>query len=219
VNKPSLNICSLEDPVECFLENVVQGQISDETGQTYAEYVDYILEQHPNVVLIDKVFDAGMIQDLFHISYGSLVLSSMTAVDTASALVKLLLMSNPQTVVDRVRCITSQRLVRRICEACREKVSLSEAHREKLGLQPEDECYAGKGCERCGGTGFQGFVPLFEIIPMTRDMKQSLIQSPSVQTLRTLMLEKGIVSLRDAGMKKVKQGLATVQDVLKATML
>ncbi len=218
--RPHLNILSIEDPIECDVgDDIIQGQISPETGQTYAQYIHYVLDQCPDVVMIDKVFDAGMFREFFHISSGSLVLSSLTAVDTASAAIKLVLMGNSLLVADHVTCITSQRLVGKICEACKENVSLAEAYREKLGLLPEDECYAGKGCEKCGGTGYEGLIPIFEVMPVTHDIQQAIMDSCSVKELRNLMAEQDILSLRDDGMRKVKQGLLTVQDVLKATML
>jgi len=220
VDAPHLNVLSVEDPIECDIgEDIIQGQVSPETGQTYAQYVHYILDQCPDVVMFDKVFDAGMIRNFFHISSGSLLLSSLAAVDSASAAIKLVLMSDRRLVADHVTCITSQRLVKKICEACKEKVSLAEAYREKLGLLPEDGCYVGKGCEKCGGTGYAGLIPIFEVMPVTHDIKRAIMESCTVKELRDLMANEDIWSLRDDGMRKVKQGLATVQDVLKATML
>jgi type IV pilus assembly protein PilB len=219
LNEPHLNILSVEDPIECDIEGVMQGQISQEREETYSQYLQYVRAQRPDVIMVDKVFDTKILQELLDLSARALVLSSMTAVDTATAVLKLVLMSEPRLVVDRVACITSQRLVKKICESCREQVPLAETYREKLGLLPEDKCYAGKGCDRCDNLGYTGFLPIFEAMPFTADIKQAVIEGRDVRELRNLLADKGIFSLRDDGMRKVKQGLTTVQEVLKATML
>jgi len=219
VNKPHLNVLSVEDPIECVIEGVTQGQIHEEAGYTYAQYVQYALKQRPDVVMVDKMFDAQMVQKLLFFSSGSLVLTSLSAVDTASAAMKLVLMSSPKLVVEHVNCITSQRLVRKICTACKEEVPLPEAHREKLGLSPEDHCYSGKGCEQCGHTGYRGLTSILEVILFTENIKQAIMESGTANDLRNVSASNNVLSLRDDGMRKVKQGITTVQEVLKATML
>jgi type IV pilus assembly protein PilB len=98
-------------------------------------------------------------------------------------------------------------------------VSLTEAYREKLGLSTEEECYAGTGCEQCGQTGYRGFTPIFEVMPFEPDIQQAVIEARTLKDLRNRLMENKIFSLRDDGMRKVKQGVTTVQEVLKATML
>jgi type IV pilus assembly protein PilB len=219
VNKPHLNVISVEDPIECVVEGVTQGQVDEESGHTYEQYLQYVFSQRPDVVMLDKMFDAQMAQKLLLFSSGSLVLSSLSAEDTASAATKLIFISNPKLVVDHVNCITSQRLVRKICESCKEEVALSEAHREKLGLSAEDRCYSGKGCDQCGHTGYKGFTSIFEVMPFTEDVKRTIMGSGTAHDLRNISVSNSVLSLRDDGMRKVKQGITTVQEVLKATML
>ena len=219
VNKPHLNVLSVEDPIECVIEGVTQGQVDEESGHTYEQYLRYVFSQRPDIVMLDKMFDAQMTQKLLLFSSGSLVLSSLSAEDTASAATKLIFISNPKLVVDHVNCITSQRLVRKICESCKEEVALSEAHREKLGLSAEDRCYSGKGCDQCGHTGYKGFTSIFEVMPFTEGIKRTIIGSGTANDLRNISASNNVLSLRDDGMRKVKQGITTVQEVLKATML
>ncbi len=219
VNKSRMNILSIEDPIECTIEEVTQGQIDEEAGHSYEQYVRYAFKQRPDVIMIDKMFDVKIVQELLLLSSGSLVLSSLSAVDAASAAMKLIFMSNPRLVVDRVNCITSQRLVRKICASCKEEVVLPEAHREKLGLSPEDHCYSGKGCEQCGNTGYKGLTSIFEVMLFTEDIKQTIMDSCTVNDLRNLNVSNNVLSLRDDGMRKIKQGVTTVQEVLKATIL
>jgi type IV pilus assembly protein PilB len=219
VNTPHMSVFSVEDPIECVIEGVTQGQVYEEAGHTYKQYIQYVSKQRPDVVMIDKMVDAKLLQEVFFLSSGSLILSSLSAIDTASAAMKLVLMSTPELVVDRVNCITAQRLVRKICDLCKEELVLSETHREKLGLLPEDHCYSGKGCEHCGHTGYKGLTSIFEVMLFTEDVKQMIIDSCTPNDLRELIASKNVLSLRDDGMRKVKQGLTTVQEVLKATML
>ena len=219
VSAPHKSIFSVEDPIECTLEGVTQGQIHEDDGHTYEQYLQYAAKQSPDVVMIDKIFDGTMVRDLLLLSAGALVLSSLASVDAASAAMKLVFMGDLRLVVDRVTCITSQRLVRRICERCKEEVTLADAYREKLGLAPEDHCYAGKGCEFCGYTGYKGIISLFEVMPLTEDVKKAITDWCPITDLRNLNASQHVLSLRDDGMRKVKQGVTTIQEVLKATIL
>ena len=219
VNAPHLNVVSIEAPVECRLDGVLQGQLMPQQNETYTQYLAYAQAQRPDVLMIDSIVGPDMAPRALSLSSGMLVVSSFLAVDTASAVMKLMCMSQPDVVAERLNCITSQRLVRRVCPVCKEKVPLAKAYREKLGLSSDDECYAGKGCEECEYTGYQGVLPLFEVMPFTDEMRRSVLESRHAKNLRHRLAEQGQISLREDGMRKVKQGLTTVQEVLKATML
>lgn len=219
VNAPHLSIISIEDPVECRLDGVLQGQLTHRQIDTYAQYLEYAYAQRPDVSLIDTITEPGIATRVLSLSSGMLVLTSLLAVDTASAVFKLIGMSHPDAVAERVNCFTSQRLVKKVCPACKENVPLAKAYREKLGLSSDDECYVGKGCKECEQTGYQGVLPLFEIMPFTAEIRQAVLESRHAKDLRHRLAEQGQLSLREDGMRKVKQGLTTVQEVLKATML
>jgi type II secretory ATPase GspE/PulE/Tfp pilus assembly ATPase PilB-like protein len=201
------------------LEGVAQGQVSPEAGHTYAEYLTALLVSQPDVAMIDTFFERETLADLFRLASSTLILSAMPALDTATAALKLMLLSSPQLVADHVTCITSQRLVKRICEACKDTIALADSYRQKLGLAADDVCYAGKGCEQCHYTGYAGLVPIFEILPCTEEIRQALLASSSAKKLRHVMAETGVSSLREDGMRRVKQGVTTVQEVLRATMV
>jgi len=219
MNASQRHILSIEDPVECHLDGIFQGQVAQHSTATYAQFIDYARAQRPDILLIDAISEPDMAKQVFSLASGMLVLSSLMAIDTASAVIKLVCLCTPDIVAEQVNCITTQRLVKKICPVCKEKISLAKAYREKLGLSPEDDCYAGKGCEHCEYTGYHGVVPLFEVMPFTSEMKQVVLESQHVKDLRYHFAEQGQVSLREDGMRKVKQGLTTVQEVLKATML
>ena len=220
VNEPNVNVVSIEDPVECRLKGVIQRQISPETGCTYAQHLHELAWQRPDVVMIGQIFDAETLNTLFMMaSSGIAILCGFHATDAASAAWKLRLMSQPQWIADRVNCIVSQRFVRQICESCKEQVPLAESYRGKLGLSPEDVCYAGKGCDECEQTGYKGMIPIFEVMPMHPEIQQAVLRVRMLKEFRDVMTANQIASLRDAGMKKVKQGRTTVQEVLRATMV
>ena len=219
MNASQRHILSIEDPVECHLDGVLQGQVAQHPAATYAQFMEYARAQRPDILLIDAITEPGMAKQVFSLASGMLVLSSLMAVDTASAVLKLLCLCTPDIVAEQVNCITTQRLVKKICPVCKEKIPLAKAYREKLGLSLDDDCYAGKGCEHCEHTGYQGVLPLFEVMAFTSEMKQAVLDSQHVKDLRHRLAEQGQISLREDGMRKVKQGLTTVQEVLKATML
>lgn len=219
LNKPELHLLSIENPIEATIAGVAQGQIREETGHTYARYLQYAFDQRPDVIMIDNMFDVMATQHLARLASGALVLSSFPAIDAASAAVKLVLMSSPEFVATHINCITSQRLVRQICDSCKEEVTLPAPHREKLGFAPKDRCYSGSGCDECGHTGYKGVVPIYEVMIFTEAVKHAILETADVHALRTLNANNNMVSLRDDGMRKIKQGITTVQEVLKATML
>jgi len=211
---------TIESPIYTALNGIIQGEASLEAGDGYDEYVRDLLAQKPPVAMLDQLFDREMTAAVMRLSASTLVLASIGAADTASALVKLRAFGEaPEFVANRVRCITSQRLVKKICDACKEQVELSDTHREKLGLQPNETCYAGKGCERCGQTGYNGITFLFEVFPFGDTLVSAMTGAASAREIRAMLAEEGIPSLRDDGMQKVKQGVTTIQEVLRATMI
>lgn len=223
--KPHLHMLSIESPVEMLIDGIIQGGVREDTGyaenstHTYEEYIHYAFHQRPDVLMIDRIASPDLFHKLAVFSSGSLVLSSLPALDTASAAVKLRLLTSPGFLGTYVTCITAQRLVRTICESCKEEVTLPVQHRKKLGFGPDDRCYAGKGCNRCDQTGYIGLTPIFEVMRLTEPLKQALMRSDSAADLRTLQADQHVASLRDDGMRKVKEGITTIQEVVKATML
>ncbi|MCP4397018.1 MAG: Flp pilus assembly complex ATPase component [bacterium] len=220
INRSERNILSIEAPVEYQLEGVSQGQTSGEAERSYEFFARTLLKQSPDVLMVDHIFDANMAELLLQLASGSLVLSSLIATDTAAAFMKLSALTTPELASERVRCFSAQRLLRTICGTCKEQVVLADAFREKLGLESQDECYVGKGCEQCGQSGYKGFVPIFEWLPLTETSRQILRESQTVQDCRNLLLQKNTIrSLRDSGMEKVRQGVTTVQEVIRTTIV
>jgi type IV pilus assembly protein PilB len=219
IQRSERQILSVEDPVEMGVAGVMQGQLGEDAEHTCAQYLQSALQQHSDVVLLPSLSEVIGLPSFLALVTSSLVISSLPAEDAASAASKLALLSSPEFVARHVKCITSQRLVKAVCEACKENVALPESHREKLGFAPQDLCYTGKGCEACEYTGYKGLTLIFEIMPMTDAMKQAIMSAGTVNELRTLNANNRMLSLRDDGMRKVKQGKTTIQEVLKATML
>ena len=220
IDRAERNILSIEDPVEYQLEGIFQGQPSGGSETAREQFVQRLLEQAPDVVMFDRVYDPQMAELLLQLASGTLVLSSLIATDSAAAFMKVSALTTPELVLERVRCLSAQRVVRKICEECKEQVVLADAYRAKLGLEPEDVCYVGKGCKQCGQSGYSGVVPLVEFLPLTESTRELLRETRTVQECRwQLIQEGGIRSLRDAGMERVRQGVTTVQEVIRTTIV
>ena len=220
LDRSDRNILTIEAPVEYEMEGIFQGQPSGEAGSSRELFALRLVEQAPDVVMLDHVFDSKIADLFLQLASGSLVLSSLTASDSASAFMKLSALTSPELVLERVRCFSAQRIVRKICDECKELVVLAEAYREKLGLEAQDECYVGKGCEQCGQSGYNGLIPIFEFLPLTEVAGQVLRESQTIQECRHQLLQNvGLRSLRDAGMEQVRQGVTTVQEVIRTTIV
>ena len=210
---------SVEFPIYAALSGAIQGETSLAAGDGYADYLRDLLAQKPPVAMVDQLFDREMASAVLHVAASAIVVTSISAADVASAIVRLRAFDAPEFVASRVRCVTSQRLVKKICDACKERVELSDAHREKLGLRHDETCYIGKGCDQCGQTGYNGSTFLLEVFPCGDALVSAMTGTASAREIRALLAEEGIPSLRDDGMQKVKQGVTTIQEVLRATMI
>ena len=210
---------SVEAPIYAALSGLIQGEASLAAGDGYAEYLRDLLAQKPPVAMIDQLFDREMASSALRLAASAVVVTSIGAADAASAIVKLRAFGAPEFAASRVRCVMSQRLVKKICDACKERVELSDAHREKLGLRHDETCYIGKGCDQCGQTGYNGSTFLLEVFPCGDALVSAMTGTASAREIRALLAEEGIPSLRDDGMQKVKQGVTTIQEVLRATMI
>lgn len=219
VNTPDIHVVALGEPIEYALDGIVQIQMEHEDGSSYKPHLAKMSQYRADVIMIDNVYDAATFALLSPLASRSLILSSFASVDTANAIMKLVAMSHPQVVADYVKCVTSQRLVKKICERCKNELVLAPSHREKLGLSSQDKCYIGKGCEQCGQTGYRGVCLLFEIMVVSDEMRNAIMDGALVKDLREIQSKEGMLILRDDGMRKVRQGVTTVQEILKATML
>jgi type IV pilus assembly protein PilB len=224
LNKPDVNITTIEDPVEYKMAGTNQIQVNEAGNTTFAKGLRAIVRQDPNVILVGEIRD----QETAEISVnaaltGHLLLSTFHANDAATAMPRLVDMGiEPFLLASTLEIIIAQRLVRQICNSCRYSVPAHEVLARlprKIDLtryfKPSDNLYAGKGCNVCNGSGYNGRSALFEIIEVTPEIQNLMLHSPSTQEIEALARAQGNKSMFDDGIDKVRQGTTTIDEVLR----
>jgi type IV pilus assembly protein PilB len=224
LNIPDTNIMTAEDPVEFNLAGINQVQIREGIGLTFAAALRAFLRQDPNIILVGEIRDFETAEIGIKAALtGHLVLSTLHTNDAPSTINRLINMGiEPFLVASSVNLICAQRLVRRVCRACAEPVSLPVQTLVKIGYDPETAASVtpmkGRGCEKCGHTGFKGRVGLYEVMNVDDEVKEQILLGASGLELRKKAIERGMVSLRQSGLRKVKDGFTTIEEVLRETV-
>jgi type IV pilus assembly protein PilB len=221
LNNPERNIVTVEDPVEYQLDMVNQIQVNSAIGMTFARALRSILRQDPDVIMIGEIRDNETARIAVQAALtGHMVLSTLHTNDAASSVTRLVNIGiDPYLIAASLNAAVAQRLVRRICSKCKESYSLPDRLRkyvERVGANP-NELMHGAGCEACRGSGYAGRVGIFEMLVVDDIFRGIINQDSSVANMRRAFLESGQASLFDDGMKKVKKGLTTVEEVLRVT--
>ena len=216
-----LNISTVEDPIEYHLPAANQVQVHERIGMTFSAALRSLLRQDPDVVMLGEIRDAETARIAVQASLtGHMVLSTLHTNDAPASITRLINIGvEPYLISAAVNAILAQRLVRKICQHCKTPFApTAEAaeYLEKQGL-PSGETYRGAGCEKCRKTGYSGRLGLYELLVMTDELRDLVTGNPDVTQLRRLCRERGLVTLRDDGVEKVKQGLTTVDEVLRVT--
>ena len=220
---PTKNINTVEDPVEYRLEGINQIQTKQEINLDFASCLRAILRQDPDIILIGEIRDKETVEIAIKASLtGHLVLSTFHTNDAPSAISRFVYMGiEPYLLASTLNLIVAQRLVRKICEHCKEPVTLSEKVVGRLKIDPGQNKNGhfshGKGCNRCGGTGYLGRLPIFEFFVIDNDARERIIAGDSEAQLRAMSRKKGYGGLLDSGVSKMLQGLTTAEEVLSAT--
>jgi len=221
LDKNKFNISTVEDPVEYHLDGITQTQTHEKIGMTFARALRALLRQDPDVIMVGEIRD----HETAHIAVqaaltGHLVLSTLHTNDAPSSITRLVNIGlEPFLVGAAINAVLAQRLVRRLCQHCREEIAPSEEMAEYLHMQGMDTrvMWAPKGCERCRSTGFSGRVGVYEMLTIDDQVRDIIARNPNVAEFRRMCMERGMVPLRQDGLKKVKAGLTTVQEVLRVT--
>ena len=220
---PTKNITTVEDPVEYRLAGINQIQIKSAIKLDFASCLRAILRQDPDIVLIGEIRDKETVDIAIKASLtGHLVLSTFHTNDAPSAISRLVYMGvEPYLLASTLNLVIAQRLVRRICDRCKEQVELSAEILKRLNIseqQAKDNVfYQGQGCKICGGTGYLGRLPIFEFLVMERDMREALIAGGNESKIRELARQKGYGGLFDSGISKMMEGMTTAEEVLRVT--
>lgn len=217
---PTINISTMEDPVELNIEGVNQGQINPAAGFTFAAGIRALLRQDPDVIMIGEMRDKETSSMAIEAALtGHLVFSTLHTNDSAGSYPRLLEMGlEPFLVATVIKGILAQRLVRRICKHCKEPVDISPELREELHLTPDMQFYHGRGCEHCDGTGYKGRCGIYEFLVPNEAVRNAVVKRASGEVIKQIaMKECGMITLRMDGMQKALDGLTTIEQVLAAS--
>jgi type IV pilus assembly protein PilB len=225
LNLPNVNITSIEDPVEYKMPGVNQIQVREQSDLTFAKGLRAIVRQDPNIILVGEIRDKETAEISVNAALtGHLLLSTFHANDAATAIPRLVDMGiEPFLLASTLEIVIAQRLVRRICEHCRYSLSIVDALRA-LKTNPNlvahyfsknDNVYAGKGCNVCSGTGYNGRSALFEFIEVTPEMQDLIIKNPSNREIEKLARKQGGRPMFEDGIAKIKSGLTTIAEVMR----
>jgi type IV pilus assembly protein PilB len=224
INKPGHNIMTAEDPVEYNLKGVNQVQIHESIGRTFAAALRSFLRQDPDVILVGETRDLETAQISIRAALtGHLVFSTLHTNDCPSTVARLLDMGIPPFLVSSsLLLILAQRLARKVCQECKEPYEIDESSLEPYGHATKASgritVYRGKGCEKCSGTGMKGRVALYEVMPITEELRDMVLRAAPTADLRRMAQEQGMKTLRQAGLRKVIEGTTTVEEVLRVTL-
>jgi type IV pilus assembly protein PilB len=220
VKDPKMNITTVEDPVEYRLAGINQIQVKPEIDLDFAKCLRAILRQDPDVILIGEIRDKETVEIAIKASLtGHLVLSTFHTNDAPSAISRLLYMGIERYLLaSSLNLIVAQRLVRKICEHCKEPVTLDAEVLKHLGLDPAKDkdsvFYHGKGCTACGGSGCLGRLPIFEFLAVDDDISRMIVTGESEAKIREASRQKGYGGLLESGVKRALAGLTTAEDVI-----
>lgn len=221
LDKNSMNISTVEDPVEYHLEGVTQVQTHDKIGMTFAKALKALLRQDPDVVLLGEIRDLDTAVTAVQAALtGHLVLSTLHTNDAPSSITRLVNIGiEPFLVGAALNAVLAQRLVRRLCKECKREAPPSESMIDFLsanGLNTE-LIWAHKGCERCRNTGYSGRVGIYELLVIDDQLRDIVARNPSVSELRRLCTERGMVNLRTDGLRKAVKGFTSIEEVMRTT--
>jgi type IV pilus assembly protein PilB len=224
LNTPETNIMTAEDPVEFNLAGVNQVQMKESIGLNFAAALRSFLRQDPNIILVGEIRDFETAEIAVKAALtGHLVLSTLHTNDAPSTINRLMNMGiEPFLVATSVHLICAQRLVRRICKECRTPIEVPPQALIDAGYTPEEakdvQIYKGRGCSTCNNTGYKGRVGLYEVLELTDNIRQAVLEGASAIELKQKAMDEGMISLRRSGLIKVRDGVSTLDEVVRETV-
>jgi general secretion pathway protein E len=223
INNPDINIITIEDPIEYRIEGIGQIQVNSKIGLSFASGLRSIVRQDPDVILVGEIRDLETSEIAIQSALtGHLVFSTLHTNDSASAVTRLVDMGvEPFLVSSSVIAILAQRLVRLICNNCKEPYIPDVESLEKIGITPEmfagRKIYRGKGCPLCLNTGYKGRAGIFELMILEDKIKNLVLKTPDANAIKHKAIEQGMVTLRQDGAQKVLDGITTIEEVFRVT--
>ena len=225
INTPEVNIMTAEDPVEFQLPGINQVQMKDSIGLNFAAALRSFLRQDPNIVLVGEIRDFETAEIAIKASLtGHLVLSTLHTNDAPSTINRLMNMGiEPFLVATSVNLIVAQRLIRRICSNCKEEEDAPLQALLNVGFSeaeaPEIQLYRGRGCDNCNQRGYKGRVGLYEVMTISEDIRELILSGATAIELRRKAMEEGMIGLRHSGLQKIRDGVTTIEEVVRESVL
>jgi len=223
LNKPGINIMTAEDPVEYNFHGINQVQVKDDIGYSFATALRSFLRQSPDIIMVGEIrdFETAEIAVKAAIT-GHLVLSTLHTNDAPSTISRLMNMGiEPFLVASSVILIVAQRLCRKVCQQCKEVEKVPLPALTKVGFSEEEAkdivCYRGRGCTVCNNSGYKGRVALYEVMPIYPELRDLILQSAFAEEIKRTAMRLGTKTLRMSGLTKVKEGVTSMEEVLRVT--
>ena len=233
LNTTSVNIITLEDPVEYFIEGVNQSQINQDVGLTFASGLRSILRQDPNVVMVGEIRDKETAEIAVHAALtGHLLFSTLHTNNSIGAMPRMIDMGiEPFLLVASVNLVMAQRLVRKICPDCRKEIPVPKALEEEIKKNligiPDDyfdgiskdkiQSFKGDGCEKCGHTGYVGRFGIFEVLPVVNEIQELVMGKATPYKIYETTLKMGMITMKQDGVIKVLRGETTYDEIIRVT--
>ena len=224
LNKADVNISTAEDPVEYNLVGINQVQVREQIGLTFAACLRSFLRQDPDIIMVGEIRDLETAQIAVKAALtGHLVLSTLHTNDAPSAVDRLINMGiEPFLLTSSINIIAAQRLVRRICDNCKEPVEVNADALINLGVDPAEvgagfATYHGRGCANCNGTGYRGRLAIYEVMVLHEAVKEMILRAASAAELKREAVKLGMSTLRMSALQKVRDGLTTIEETARVT--
>src|SRR5687767_4417697 len=224
LNTPETNIMTAEDPVEFNLEGINQVQMKEQIGLNFAAALRSFLRQDPNIILVGEIRDFETAEIAIKAALtGHLVLSTLHTNDAPSTISRLMNMGiEPFLVATSVNLIQAQRLIRRVCKDCKEEVHFPPEGLVEIGFSVEEsktvKMYRGRGCDVCLNTGYKGRIGLYEVLEITDEIRELILIGASALELRKKAVDDGMITLRESGLYKIREGVTTIEEVVRETV-
>lgn len=223
INTTEVNIMTVEDPIEYNIMGINQVHVKEDIGLTFASILRSFLRQDPDILMVGEVRDLETAEIAIKAALtGHLVLSTLHTNDAASCILRLVNIGiEPFLVSASVSLVLSQRLCRMVCEECKEEEKIPVNALLQIGFTEDEaktlKCFKGKGCPACNGIGYKGRVGLYEVMPVKEDLKKLILKGTSTAEIKKTAVRLGMRTLRMSGLAKIKEGLTSVEEVLRVT--
>ena len=224
LNTPETNISTAEDPVEINLPGVNQVNVNEKVGLDFAAALRAFLRQDPDIILVGEIRDLDTASIAIKAAQtGHMVLSTLHTNSAPATLSRLVNMGVPPfNIASAVNLIVAQRLARRLCENCKQPVSVPEEALLEVGFKKEElnglTLYGPKGCSECGNSGYKGRVGIYEVMPMSEKIGEIIMRGGTELEVEEQMLKEGVSPLRTSGLRKVKAGVTSIEEIERVTL-